>query len=122
MNILNILLNRNWLPHFFAFFTMILSSALLQAESEQSTGEVLIPLKLGEAGILSYGLYSVSSGWRGTTNASPGSSLLLVLRNIGAKSINMGDVTASDFTIRDSRGQSLRIHLWSQPRTMGYGD
>jgi hypothetical protein len=86
-------------------------------------GEVLTPLATGEAGVLSYGLYCAASrSSRVPTNAPPGASLVLVLRNIGAKSINMENVTVEDFKLEDSTGKAVKLYLWTKPRTIGYRD
>ena len=86
-------------------------------------GETLVPLKSGETNMVSYGLSCVVSDWKLATNAPPGSSLVLTLRNTGAKSIDMDSVTVEDFTLRDAKEQEMKIYLWTlKPRSMGYGD
>jgi hypothetical protein len=86
-------------------------------------GETLIPLKSGEAKMVSYGLSCVVSDWHHATNAPAGSSLVLALRNIGAKWIDMDSVTVEDFSLRDAKGQEMKIYLWTPtPRGMGFGD
>jgi len=86
-------------------------------------GETLVPLKSGETNMVSYGLACVGSDWKRATNDPPGSSLVLTLRNTGAKSIDLDSVTAEDFSLRDSKGQEMKIYLWTlTPRSMGYGD
>ncbi len=80
-------------------------------------------LKSGETNMISYGLSCVMSDWRHGTNAPPGSSLVLTLRNTGAKSIDMESVTVEDFSLRDANGHGVKIYLWTlTPRSMGYGD
>lgn len=111
-----------------ALLILILSCASLFGSDlgggTKQQGEFLIPLKAGEdkQGIVSYGLFCIGSGSRSASNAPAGSSLLLVLRNTGAKSINMEGVTVDDFSLKDAQSKKLKLHLWSPPRTMGFGD
>lgn len=85
--------------------------------------ETLLPLKSGDANMVSYGLFCVVSDWRHATNAPAGSSLILTLRNTGAKWIDLESVTAEDFELKDVKGQQRKIYLWTQsPRGMGLGD
>lgn len=85
-------------------------------------GETLIPLKNGETAIVSYGLYCIASNSRAFSNAPVGGNLVLLLRNIGAKSINMNDVTVEDFRLQDSMGKDIKLYLRVTPQTIGYGD
>ena len=86
-------------------------------------GETLVPLKSGETNMISYGLSCVVSDWHGGSNAPAGSSLILALRNVGAKWIDLDSVTVEDFSLRDAKGQEMKIYLWTPaPRSMGYGD
>src|SRR5947209_5180326 len=111
-----------------ALLVLILSCASLFGAdvggSTKQPGESLIPINAGEdkRGIVSYGLFFAQSASRSASNAPAGSSLLLVLRNTGAKSINMEGVTVDDFSLEDAHGRNLKLYLWSQPRSMGYGD
>jgi hypothetical protein len=105
-------------PHFMRTiiaFLLICTSAF--------AGETVVPLKSGETYIVSYGLACVVSDWKHATNDPLGSSLVLTLRNIGAKSIDMDSVTAEDFSLRNARGEEMRIHLWTlRTRSIGYGE
>lgn len=92
------------------------------AGSTNEVGEMLLQLKAGEAGVLSYGLYCAASNSRAGSNAPTGGNLVLILRNIGSKSINMEKVTVEDFSLEDSAGKKVKLYLWNQPRTMGYRD
>jgi len=89
---------------------------------KQAQGEKLFHLRSGEAGLISYGLYAVVSTSHTASNAPAGSDLILIVRNNGAKSITMEDVTAANFSLRDVHGKDAKLYLWSKPRTMGYGD
>jgi len=88
-------------------------------------GERLILLKSGESnksGLVSYGLYCVVSGSRAASNAPPGGDLVLVMRNNGAKWIDLDHVTVEDFSLLDAQGKQMKLYLWSSPRGMAYGD
>jgi hypothetical protein len=86
------------------------------------TGEVLTPLKAGKSGVISYGLFSTVKVSAVNSSASFGGDFIIILRNIGAKSIYMGDVTVQDFKLQDSAGKNIELYLWSVPRTIGYQD
>jgi hypothetical protein len=88
----------------------------------ETTGELLMPIKTGETSLFSYGLYSVLSENRIGSNSVPGRDLLLMLRNIGAKSLNMEGVTVEDFSFTDSKGKDIKLYLWNVPRTISYGN
>jgi hypothetical protein len=111
-----------------AFIILILSCAsVLGSDTSTATnrvGETLIPLKAGEdaRAIVSYGLFTAVSASRAASNAPAGGDLYLILRNTGAKSINMEHVTVEDFSLQDSQGRHFKLYLWNSPRTMGYGD
>ncbi len=111
-----------------AFILFILSCAAVLAgdlgASTNRIGEALVSLKAGEdtRGIVSYGLFSAVSASRAASNAPAGSSLFLILRNTGAKSLNMENTTVDDFGLQDAQGKPLKLYLWSPPRTMAYGD
>jgi hypothetical protein len=110
-----------------ALLVLIISSASVfgadQGGGTKPLGESIIPVKAGEdkKGIVSYGLFFLVSASRSGSNAPAGSSMLLVLRNTGAKSINMEDVTVDDFSAQDAHGKNLKLYLWGRPRTMGFG-
>jgi hypothetical protein len=110
-----------------SFVILILSCAsVLSSETGTVTnrlGETLIPLKAGEdaRGVVSYGLFAAVSASRAASNAPAGANLILMLRNTGAKSINMEQVTIEDFDLQDSQGKHLKLYLWNSPRSMGYG-
>lgn len=87
-----------------------------------NVGEGLVLLKTGETSLVSYGLYCMTSLSRSTSNAPAGSNLVLILRNTGAKSINMEHVTVEDFSLQDAQGKNIKLYLWCYPRTMSYGD
>lgn len=84
--------------------------------------ETLVPLQGGQTPVISYGLYSMIRSSSVGSNASACSDLILILRNIGAKSIDMSKVTVENFTLQDSTHQAIKLYLWSPPRTIGYGD
>ena len=48
--------------------------------------------------------------------------MVLVLRNNGAKWINMNEVTVKNFSLHDANGQELKIYLQTAPRGMAYGE
>ena len=99
-----------------ALIVLLLSCASLFA------GETLIPLASGQTNMVSYGLSCVVSDWSDATNAPAGSSLVLTLRNTGAKWLDMESVTTDDFSLRDAKGQEMKVYLWTPaPRGMGFG-
>jgi len=110
------------------FIILILSCAsVLGADMSTATnrlGETLIPLKAGEdtRGIVSYGLFAEVSASGAASNSLVGGDLFLFLRNAGAKSINMEDVSVQDFSLLDSHGRVIKLNLWTSPRTIKYGD
>jgi hypothetical protein len=48
--------------------------------------------------------------------------LLLVLRNTSAKGIDLHDLTVSNFTLCDSRGEKAKLVLRSQPKSVQWGE
>ena len=85
-------------------------------------GETLLHLKSGETNMVSYGLYCVVSDSRSGTNASPGANLLLTIRNTGAKWIGTQDVAIEDFSLRDAKGQEVKMYrAASSSSGMAYG-
>ncbi len=48
--------------------------------------------------------------------------MVLTLRNDGAKWFDLDNVTVEDFSLRDAKGQEMKIYLWTSPRGMAYGD
>jgi hypothetical protein len=101
-----------------AFIVLLLSCASLFA------GETFISLKSGETNHVSYGLSYIISG----TPMSPSddfTDLFLTLRNDGAKSMSFGDITVSDFSVRDADGNEMRIYLRTSPQDLkglAYGE
>jgi hypothetical protein len=85
-------------------------------------GETLLPLRTGSANAFSYGLYILKSHAPGSSNAPAGTTLVLVLRNVAAKWVNFPDITADDFTLKDSRGRNIKLSLQSPPQPIGYGE
>jgi hypothetical protein len=85
---------------------------------------MLVLLKSGEAsrGVLSYGLYYISRASRAASNALPGSDLILVLRNNGAKWIDLEHVTVENFSLHGANGKEIKLALQSNVRGMGYGE
>ncbi len=80
-------------------------------------------LKSGETNMISYGLYCVVSDSRSGTNASPGSDLLLTVRNTGAKWISTQDISVGDFSLRDAKGQEVKMHRGASSSSgMAYGE
>jgi len=47
---------------------------------------------------------------------------LLVLRNTSAKGIDLHDLTVSNFTVYDSRGERAKLVLRSQPKSVQWGE
>jgi len=93
--------------------------------STNLVGESLILLKAGEAGdagIVSYGLFCGISTARAASNNPPGSDLVLILRNNGAKWLDVDRVTVEDFSLRDSQGKNIKLYLRSHPQNTGYGE
>ncbi len=88
----------------------------------RSTGETLLPLRSGTAGPFSYGLYKLTSSATTASNAPAGNHLMLVLRNVGAKWVNFPEITAADFTLKDSRGKALKLELRTPPQPIAIGD
>lgn len=93
----------------------------LSTASTNLVGESLVPLQSGEAGVVSYGLYCVTSNTRSASNAPPGGHLILILRNIGAKFIRLEHVSTNDFTLRDAQGKDFELYLRSSPKGIAYG-
>jgi hypothetical protein len=92
------------------------------SRSANLVGEKLVPLKDGESEVVSYGLFCGTSASRGASNKPPGSDLFLILRNNGAKWLDVDRVTVEDFNLRDSQGKNIKLYLRSHPQDMGYGD
>ena len=84
-------------------------------------GETLVLLASGESRLVSYGLSCVVSGARAAAHKTPGGDLVLVLRNNGAKWIDLDHITVEDFTLQDSQGKDIKLYLRSSPRGMPYG-
>jgi hypothetical protein len=82
-------------------------------------GETFVSIKSGETNGVSYGLsYLISDSWS-ATHLSPSddfSDLFLILRNDGAKSMSFGNITGSDFSVRDADGHEMRIYLRTSPQ------
>ena len=85
-------------------------------------GETLLPLRTGTASPFSYGLYNLKSYAAAASNAPAGNNLVLVLRNVGAKWVNFPEITAEDFTLKDSRGKALKLELRAPPQPIILGD
>jgi hypothetical protein len=85
-------------------------------------GESLVLLKSGESKIISYGLYCVVSSSRSGSNAPVGGDLVLIIRNNGARWIDLQGVTVADFSLKDAQGNEIKLNLWTSPRGMAYGD
>ncbi len=96
--------------------------AMPAAGSTNFVGESLVELKKGQAGIISYGLYCIISGSRAASNAPPGGNLVLILRNSGAKFVNVDDLTAEDFDLRDANGEKMKTYLKVKPHGIAYGE
>jgi hypothetical protein len=114
-----------WLAFALAFVDVngVAAQTLPIANSTNRLGEILVQLKSGEStkGVISYGLYYISSASRAASNAPPGSDLILVLRNSGAKWIDFEGVTVENFSLRDADGKEIKIVLRSDVRGIGYG-
>jgi len=93
------------------------------AEFPNRVGETLVAIRSGESskGTISYGLYYVASASRAASNAPAGSDLVLILRNNGAKWIDLTDATVENFSLHDSIGKKIELHMRSQLRGIGYG-
>ena len=107
--------------------SIFLGASVLCADADvtpKRTGETLLPLNAGEdaKGIISYGLFAAVSGSRAATSSPVGKDLFLILRNTGAKHLNMSAVTVEDFSLQDSKGAELKLHLWTRPEGMAYGE
>jgi len=85
---------------------------------------MLVPLNTGDSGNISYGLYCMTCVPRIYSNGPVeiGGDLVLIMRNTGAKSINMNGVTVENFKLLDASGRNIKCYLWTTPRTMGFGD
>jgi hypothetical protein len=125
MSLLHSELGRQWprlsfgtLGHPRAMKSLIV---LLLSCASALSAETFIPLKSGETNLLSYGLACVVGGSDAASNAPAGTDLVLTLRNTGAKWIGMNGVTVADFSLIDSQGKPVKIHLESSPRTMTFG-
>ena len=84
-------------------------------------GEKLIPLASGETNFISYGLFCLVSDSRSASNAPAGEDLVLVLRNDGAKWIDLTNVKSEDFNLRDAEGHKMKLYLRTSPQGMPYG-
>ena len=88
------------------------------ANSTNSVGELLVPLKLGKTELVSYGLFGATHAeWNGRR----GVDLVLMLRNIGAKWVGMTNVTNDDFHLSDAKGHQIKVYLGTAPKGMGIG-
>ena len=81
--------------------------------------EALIPLKSGETNSVSYGLFCLVSDST-TMQPPPGANLVLALRNIRGKDIDihMDNVTVENFSLQDAKGQKMVIYLRRPLQTM----
>ena len=74
------------------------------------------------ATVVSYGLYTLSAPLSLSSSPKIGDDLILVIRNIGAKSIALADVTVNNFSLQDANGKYGHLVLHSLPRTVAYGE
>src|SRR5215469_5428464 len=86
------------------------------------SGETLLPLRTGTAGLFSYGLYNLKGHPPAASAAPSGDNLVLVLRNVGARWVNFPEIASEDFTLKDSHGKALKLELRSPPQPIIFGD
>jgi hypothetical protein len=112
-----------------SFFALVIFSGYISYGVDVSrnsvgtnhVGEILVPLKAGETSLVSYGLYCVASYSRSSSNAPPGGNLILILRNTGAKWIDLDNVTVENLNLQDSQHRNMKLYLLTPPRDMGFG-
>ena len=109
---------------YFCIITILMLARFCGAAGTNATspkiGERLVLLSGGESGIVSYGLYCAVSSPTTSTNLPSGMDLILLLRNIGARNMNMNGVSDKSFSLKDSTGKSLIVLLNGLPQSMGY--
>lgn len=91
------------------------------ADATNRITEIAVLLKSGEGRLMSYGLYYLATSSRAASNAPPGADLILILRNTGAKFINLEHVTVREFVLRDAHGKDMKLYLRSRPIGMPFG-
>ena len=89
------------------FFVLLVSCSSLFA------GERFVSLGSGETNYVSYGLSCLVSDSRSASPLPPGKDLVLTLRNDGAKLIRFGNITTTNFSLRDANGQKMDVYLRS---------
>jgi len=99
------------------FIVLLLSCAVVFG------AETLIPLKSGESErIVSYSLFCLATDIRDASNRPPDADLILTLRNIGTKFIDVDGVTVTNFSLRDANKNEMKIYLGTHPNGMAYGE
>ena len=122
-------LSRHNFVHMRALLSLLsLAAALAPSHVPAGTrdsviaGETLLPLRTGTANPFSYGLYNLKGYAPPASDAPSGINLVLVLRNVGAKWVNFPEISSEDFTLKDSRGKTLKLELRSPPQPIIFGD
>jgi hypothetical protein len=85
-------------------------------------GEKLITLKTGETSPISYGLSCLVSDSSVASNFPPDGDLVLTFRNIGAKWISFDGMTTNNFSLRDAKGQDMKIYLVTPPQGLAWSE
>lgn len=85
------------------------------AQDGEETGEKIVCLGSGKTDACTYSLYHVG------TATDESCDLILVVKNTGAKYINLKLVTPKHFKLTDSAGGEIEIALDSQFRGVAYG-
>lgn len=83
------------------------------------TGESLVPLKSGENGNISYGLFHAITHSR--SGVLTDCDLILILRDYGAQFVSMNKSSSEDFAVRDSRGTNIAFALAAPPESLTVG-
>lgn len=87
---------------------------------DDKLGERAILLGSGESGSISYGAYQLVSNDKQILSSSD-CDLLLIIRNTGAKHVDLNGVTASDFSLKDSDGKDVKFVVRVPPANMAFG-
>ena len=86
-------------------------------------GERLVPLKSGQTQLVSYSLSCIVSDSSVAANLPAISDLVLTIRNIGAKCIDIDKVTATNFSLQDAELRPMKFYLRTpRPQNEAWGE
>jgi hypothetical protein len=104
---------------FSLFLSLLVGCGKKGSEAANAAGETLVPLQTGGDGNISYGLFHAVTHSRAQALAD--CDLILVLRDYGAKFVDMSGTTSNDFALRDSRGTNISFTLATSPEFLTLG-